>query len=123
MSISETVISFNKVSGSPAYERFLNALGQLKELKGWKAFAGGLDTVHGKTGKHFLYCKWKEYEVAFHCSTLLPYKNDDLQQIERKRHIGNGNPQITQTLSISYFKMAICNLIPHLSKLNSHMSM
>jgi RAP1 GTPase activating protein 1 len=84
------VLTINIVSGSPAYEKFLTALGTRTELAGWKAFAGGLDTHHGKTGKHFIYSKWKDYEVMFHCSTLLPYKQGDAQQIERKRHIGNG---------------------------------
>jgi hypothetical protein len=123
MSISVTVNDVDVASGSPAYDRFLTALGQLKELHGWKAFAGGLDTLHGKTGKHFLYSKWKEYEVAFHCSTLLPYKSDDLQQIERKRHIGNGDFELIQTSLISYFKTGIHSLTHHPSKLNSHMFM
>jgi RAP1 GTPase activating protein 1 len=84
------VKSINLVSGSPSYERFLTALGKKRELLGWKGFAGGLDTTHGKTGKHFLHSKWKEFEVMFHCSTLLPFREGDPQQIERKRHIGNG---------------------------------
>jgi len=31
----------------------------------------------------------KEYEIMLHVSTLLPFKEGDPQQLERKRHIGN----------------------------------
>lgn len=76
--------------GSPAYEKFLELLATRTKLKDFKGFTGGLDTVHGRTGVDFLYTKWKKFEVMFHCSTLLPFNRDDHQQIERKRHIGNG---------------------------------
>ena len=29
------------------------------------------------------------YEIMYHISTLLPFFPDDLQQVERKRHLGN----------------------------------
>ncbi len=41
------------------------------------------------TGTHSVYTKWQGYEVMFHVSTLLPYRPEDKQQLERKRHIGN----------------------------------
>lgn len=85
-----SIISINIDIGLPPYERFLNVIATMTELKGFKGFAGGLDTVFGKTGTHFLYSKWRDYEVMFHCSTLLPFKEGDIQQIERKRHVGNG---------------------------------
>lgn len=91
MNTSLIVYVINLESGSVHYERFLTALGEKTALANFKGFAGGLDTTHGKTGTHMIYSKWKNFEVMFHCSTLLPYLPDDLQHIERKRHIGNGN--------------------------------
>ena len=53
-------------------------------------FAAGLDTKFGQTGNMTVNTKWKEYEITFHVSTLLPFFPGDEQQIQRKRHIGNG---------------------------------
>lgn len=78
------------MSGSPAYEKFLTCLGDKVELLNFKGFAGGLDTTHGRTGKYSIYNAWKDYEIMYHCSTYLPYSDEDPQQIERKRHLGNG---------------------------------
>ena len=33
--------------------------------------------------------KGKEIEIMFHVSTMLPYRENDPQQLDRKRHIGN----------------------------------
>lgn len=85
---------FSNISGSPAYDTFLKVLGTCTELLGFKGFSGGLDTVYGKTGSHFIYTKYRENEIMYHCSTMLPFKDGDLQQIERKRHIGNGTFQL-----------------------------
>lgn len=93
----------SNLSGSEAYDRFLAILGSTVELAGFKGFAGGLDTAYGKTGSHFIYTKYKENEVAYHCSTMLPFKEADDQQIERKRHIGNGtHPLIVDIVNIIY---------------------
>jgi hypothetical protein len=78
------------VSGSAAYDHFVKNIATLTKLKGFKGFVGGLDTTYGKTGEDFLYTTFRDFEVMFHCATLLPFNKDDLQQIERKRHIGNG---------------------------------
>jgi RAP1 GTPase activating protein 1 len=45
--------------------------------------------VEGQTGEHSIYTKWQGYEIMFHVSVLLPFKKTDVQQLERKRHIGN----------------------------------
>jgi Rap/ran-GAP len=80
---------FQNKSGSLGYERFLTFLGDKVELNGFKGFSGGLDTTQGRTGTHSVYTKWKNYEVMYHVSSLLPYVAFDEQQIERKRHLGN----------------------------------
>jgi len=41
------------------------------------------------TGTHSLYSKWRDYEVMFHVSTMLPFSPENPQQLERKRHLGN----------------------------------
>ncbi|KAI9094437.1 hypothetical protein DFS34DRAFT_583049, partial [Phlyctochytrium arcticum] len=76
-------------TGSPAFERFLQCVGDKVELTGWPGYSAGLDTKNGQTGKYSLYSKWRTFDVMFHVSTFLPYKKQDKQQIQRKRHIGN----------------------------------
>ncbi|KNC97762.1 uncharacterized protein SPPG_06762 [Spizellomyces punctatus DAOM BR117] len=80
---------FSNETGSQAFEEFLSCLGDKVELQGWQGYAAGLDTKHGQTGKHSLFTKWRNFDIMFHVSTYLPYKKEDKQQIQRKRHIGN----------------------------------
>lgn len=79
------------MSGSPEYDKFLACLGETVELLNFKGYSGGLDTKNEKTGKTTIYTKWKDFEVVYHCATMLPFSPDDEQQIQRKRHMGNGN--------------------------------
>lgn len=74
---------------SPALKQFLNFLGERIELKGWKGYRAGLDVSDGHTGQYSYYTKWQGYEVMFHVGPLLPATQNDRQQLERKRHIGN----------------------------------
>ncbi|XP_010772584.1 signal-induced proliferation-associated 1-like protein 1 [Notothenia coriiceps] len=41
------------------------------------------------TGTHSMYTTYKDYEIMFHVSTMLPYTPNNKQQLLRKRHIGN----------------------------------
>jgi len=41
------------------------------------------------TGTHSIYAQYRNFEVMFHVSTLLPYSKSDAQKLERKRHLGN----------------------------------
>lgn len=42
------------------------------------------------TGKESVYLEiFDDYHVMYHVATLIPYKEDDEQQIDRKRHLGN----------------------------------
>ena len=72
------------------YEKFLEILGHKIQLNGFTGYSGGLDTKNGKTGEFTYYSNWKDFEVVFHCATMLPFVEGDDQQIDRKRHIGNG---------------------------------
>jgi len=51
-------------------------------------YRGGLDTQFGHTGDEAVYEVFKDREIIFHVSTLLPYRDSDPQQLQRKRHIG-----------------------------------
>ncbi|KAJ1971343.1 hypothetical protein H4R34_005774, partial [Dimargaris verticillata] len=74
---------------SYAFFHFLDFLGETVELKGFKGYAGGLDTTGRTTGTHSVHAKLGNCEVMFHVAPLLPHNPRDPQSIERKRHIGN----------------------------------
>ncbi|KAK9885269.1 hypothetical protein WA026_010767 [Henosepilachna vigintioctopunctata] len=76
-------------STSTAFDHFLEMLGQKILLKDHKGYRGGLDIKNGHTGEEAIYEVFKEREIMFHVSTLLPFTEGDPQQLQRKRHIGN----------------------------------
>ncbi|XP_062143207.1 rap1 GTPase-activating protein 1 isoform X2 [Drosophila sulfurigaster albostrigata] len=80
---------FGNQQTSPAFEEFLDVLGQRIRLKEHKGYRGGLDIQNGHTGDTAVYEVFKEREIMFHVSTLLPHTEGDPQQLQRKRHIGN----------------------------------
>jgi len=80
---------FNNENGSSAFDEFLAILGDTVELKNYTGYAAGLDVQYGNTGNTTVVTKWRDYEITYHVSTMLPYDKDDKQQIQRKRHIGN----------------------------------
>lgn len=80
---------FDNKTSSPALEEFLSLLGDKVELKNFQGFRGGLDVNHGQTGTHSIYSQYKGNQIMFHVSTMLPYTEGDVQQLQRKRHIGN----------------------------------
>ncbi|XP_042216214.1 rap1 GTPase-activating protein 1-like isoform X3 [Homarus americanus] len=80
---------FSNRDQTPALKEFLNLMGQRVKLRDHEGFKGGLDTQFGQTGEESMYERFREKEIMFHVSTLLPYKDNDPQQLERKRHIGN----------------------------------
>ena len=99
-------------------------MGEEIDLANWKGYRGGLDTsgsmfcvdiffqatklidVGDLTGKTSVYTKWQSYEIMFHVSTLLPFKADDTQRIERKRHIGNDICVLVFQDSDEHFQLA-----------------
>ncbi|XP_029454599.1 signal-induced proliferation-associated 1-like protein 1 isoform X1 [Rhinatrema bivittatum] len=80
---------YNNESAGPAFEEFLQLLGDRVRLKGFEKYRAQLDTKTDSTGTHSLYTTYKDYEIMFHVSTLLPYTPNNKQQLLRKRHIGN----------------------------------
>ncbi|XP_028994405.1 signal-induced proliferation-associated 1-like protein 1 isoform X2 [Betta splendens] len=80
---------YNNETAGPALEDFLQLLGEKVRLKGFNKYRAQLDTKTDSTGTHSLYTSYKDYEIMFHVSTLLPYTPNNKQQLLRKRHIGN----------------------------------
>uniref|UniRef100_A0A7N6A464 Signal-induced proliferation-associated 1 like 1 n=1 Tax=Anabas testudineus TaxID=64144 RepID=A0A7N6A464_ANATE len=80
---------YNNESAGPALEEFLHLLGERVRLKGFTKYRAQLDTKTDSTGTHSLYTTYKDYEIMFHVSTMLPYTPNNKQQLLRKRHIGN----------------------------------
>eukprot|EP01102_Stenamoeba_stenopodia_P004009 TRINITY_DN1414_c0_g1_i2.p1 TRINITY_DN1414_c0_g1~~TRINITY_DN1414_c0_g1_i2.p1 ORF type:complete len:217 (+),score=47.39 TRINITY_DN1414_c0_g1_i2:218-868(+) len=70
-------------------DAFLNILGDRIILEGWNKFRGGLDVKNNTTGKHSIFTSFRDHEIMFHISTMLPYNASDKQHLERKRHLGN----------------------------------
>ena len=44
-------------------------------------FRGGLDIGSDQTGEESVYTSYKDREIMFHVSTLLPYDPSDSQQV------------------------------------------
>eukprot|EP00842_Homolaphlyctis_polyrhiza_P006572 jgi/Hompol1/6916/HPOL_002473-RA len=89
-STEEQALTNTHENASAEYRRFLKFLGETIELSGWRGYRAGLDVSGANnTGTHSVYTKWQGYEIMYHVSTLLPYRPEDKQQLERKRHIGN----------------------------------
>ncbi|XP_076472711.1 uncharacterized protein LOC143302082 [Babylonia areolata] len=80
---------FGNSSHGAAMDEFLDLIGHRVKLKDFIGFRGGLDTQHGQTGTESVYTMFKNKEVMFHVSTLLPHSSADPQQLQKKRHIGN----------------------------------
>uniref|UniRef100_A0A914W0Z7 Rap-GAP domain-containing protein n=1 Tax=Plectus sambesii TaxID=2011161 RepID=A0A914W0Z7_9BILA len=80
---------FGNATHSAAMEEFLTLLGDRIQLRDFDGYRGGLDTAHGQTGDESVFTVFKDREIMFHVSTLLPYTVGDVQQVQRKRHIGN----------------------------------
>ncbi|XP_046405967.1 rap1 GTPase-activating protein 1-like isoform X2 [Ischnura elegans] len=85
---AEEQLFANRVS-SPAFDEFLHLLGKQIRLREHTGYRGGLDIQYGQTGEEAVYEVFKDRELMFHVSTLLPYTENDPQQLQRKRHIGN----------------------------------
>ncbi|XP_070987959.1 rap1 GTPase-activating protein 2-like isoform X3 [Oncorhynchus clarkii lewisi] len=80
---------FGNNEETPAFREFLGVLGDNIELNDFKGFRGGLDVSHGQTGSESVYTVFRQREMMFHVSTKLPFTEGDVQQLQRKRHIGN----------------------------------
>ena len=70
--------------GSESFDRFLALMGEEIQLKGWGKYRGGLDVNKDMTGEKSVYTTFEGHEVMFHVSTMLPFTEDDRQQVKLK---------------------------------------
>ncbi|CAG0899507.1 unnamed protein product [Cyprideis torosa] len=103
---------FSNSLPNPALEEFLDILGRRVRLKDHEGYRGGLDTIHGHTGAESVHTTFRDREIMFHVSSLLPFTENDPQQVQRKRHIGNdivsvvfqdANTPFTPNMIVSHF--------------------
>ncbi|KAL0489675.1 hypothetical protein AKO1_009120 [Acrasis kona] len=80
-------------TASDAYHEFVQALGWDVDLSTHEGFMGGLDPSL-TTGRTAPYYANATTEVIFHVVTKMPNKENDNQQIHKKRHVGNDNVHI-----------------------------
>jgi hypothetical protein len=80
-------------TGSIPYNEFVEALGWDVDLATHEGFLGGLDQGL-TTGITAPYYANATTEVVFHVITKMPNKENDNQQIHKKRHVGNDNVHI-----------------------------
>jgi len=80
---------YSNVEHSPYFTEFLEVLGETIDLTGWTKFKGGLDVKGGATGLQSVFTQFQSYDIMFHVSTMLPFQANDVQRVERKRHLGN----------------------------------
>ncbi|XP_065186901.1 uncharacterized protein LOC135817610 isoform X1 [Sycon ciliatum] len=83
----EAIFSNNTVSDQ--FSQFLNCIATQVDLQGFEGFRGGLDVKGNLSGRSSYFAKFKNREIMFHVSPLMPFSKTDAQQVARKRHIGN----------------------------------
>ncbi|XP_018416938.1 PREDICTED: signal-induced proliferation-associated 1-like protein 2 [Nanorana parkeri] len=84
----------NETAGAP-FDEFLDLLGQRVRLKGFNKYRAQLDNKTDSTGTHSLYTTYKDYELMFHVSTMLPYMPKNRQQLLKHRHMDKDLLQIS----------------------------
>ncbi|XP_071523882.1 uncharacterized protein [Panulirus ornatus] len=80
---------YNNETAGPAFSEFLEVIGQRVRLKDFDKYRGGLDKKADSTGLYSVYNHYRDVEIMFHVSTLLPFTPNNRKQLLRKRHIGN----------------------------------
>lgn len=77
---------------SRSYSDFLAGLGDTVSLLTHTGFAGGLDPR--TTGEESVYWSSSTTELMFHVVSMMPTKENDPQQIQKKRQVGNDHVHI-----------------------------
>ncbi|XP_022081278.1 signal-induced proliferation-associated 1-like protein 1 isoform X3 [Acanthaster planci] len=80
---------YNNEHSTPAFDEFLECIGERVRLKGFDKYRAQLDNKTDSTGTHSVYATYQKHEIMFHVSTMLPFTANNRQQLLRKRHIGN----------------------------------
>lgn len=82
---------YSSTPTSKRWQQFLNIIGEQIYLPNWEHYSGGLDVKPDScsTGEYSFYSRFEGFEIMYHVCSLLPFSATKLQQVERKRHIGN----------------------------------
>jgi hypothetical protein len=80
---------FSNNENSECFNEFLDSVADKVVLKGFTQYKGGLNTADDSTGEYSYFTTFKGFEIMFHVSTYLPFTENNPQQVERKRQIGN----------------------------------
>jgi hypothetical protein len=83
----------HNVSGSAAYDAFVNSLGWEVDIATHDGYLGGLERSLINGTKATYYCT-STLEMIFHDVTKMPSDANDSKQVKKKRHIGNDHVHI-----------------------------
>jgi len=89
----QNVILRNETKTRP-FQDFVLGLGWTVDITKHRGFDGKLDRQNNTTGRYSTYWADAQKEVMFHDITAMPTKENDEQQIHKKRHVGNDNINI-----------------------------
>ncbi|MEE6475300.1 hypothetical protein FKM82_010693 [Ascaphus truei] len=100
---------YNNETAGHAFEEFLDLLGHRVRLKGFNKYRAQLDNKTDSTGTHSLYTTYKDYELMFHVSTMLPYMPSNRQQhtvaVSRSKDVPPFGPPIPK--GVTFPKSAV----------------
>ncbi|TPP60447.1 Signal-induced proliferation-associated 1 protein 2, partial [Fasciola gigantica] len=74
-----------------AFETFLELLGRRVPLQNYSGYTAGLDTKTNTTGLETYVSEFHGFSVTFLVSTMLPFHKTAVEQVGRKRHVGNSS--------------------------------
>ena len=95
------------IPGGP-FDELLTFLGDRVTLKGFDRFLGGLDPNNDLTGKESVYTEFEGNEIMFHVSTLLPYSNNDHQQVSCPSNVTNVGIKLIEHCNIGTSAHSSC---------------
>ncbi len=78
---------FSNQRGSVAYHQFVRNLGDTVRLRGYRGYAGGLDTTSDTDGEFSVRFRDETVDLMVHVATMMPPGN----VLAKKRHVGNDN--------------------------------
>jgi hypothetical protein len=90
---------FANQRGSVAYSRFVRSLGDAVRLKGYRGYAGGLDTVSDTDGEYSVRFADETVDLMIHCATMMPAGN----VLAKKRHVGNDHVLLVEQETELFF--------------------
>ena len=87
--LQRDIMHNTEVDSSDGFSDFLRGLGWVVDTESHQRVGGFNGSLDHRLQDRMLYFGSSSCEVAFHVLPWMPLKDDDAQQIERKRHIGN----------------------------------